>query len=77
MEVHDGKAVLYGCGDLVNDYEGIDGFEEYRGELRLVYLVRLDVGSGELVDLTMVPFQRTGSVSGVPHGRTPAGSRVC
>ena len=38
VEVHDGKAVLYGCGDLVNDYEGIDGFEEYRGELRLVYL---------------------------------------
>lgn len=57
VEVHDGRAVLYGCGDLVNDYEGIDGFEEYRGELRLLYLARLDAGSGELVNLTMVPFQ--------------------
>ena len=24
LEVHNGKLVVYGCGDLVNDYEGFD-----------------------------------------------------
>ena len=25
IEVYRNKLVLYGCGDLINDYEGIDG----------------------------------------------------
>ena len=43
--------VLYGCGDLIDDYEGIRGHEEYRIELALLYLVTLDRASGELVAL--------------------------
>ncbi len=27
IEIHDGKPILYGCGDLLNDYEGIDRYE--------------------------------------------------
>ncbi|MDX5400647.1 MAG: hypothetical protein LPK92_13145, partial [Actinomycetes bacterium] len=49
--------VLYGCGDLVNDYEGIGGHEGFRGDLRLLYLARVDRGGGVLRELRMVPFQ--------------------
>jgi poly-gamma-glutamate synthesis protein (capsule biosynthesis protein) len=57
IEVYRGGLVLYGCGDLVNDYEGISGFEEFRDDLRLLYLVRQDPDTKELRGLTMVPFQ--------------------
>jgi uncharacterized protein (DUF2267 family) len=36
-----GKPILYGTGDLVNDYEGIAGAEAYRGDLVLLYVVTL------------------------------------
>jgi poly-gamma-glutamate synthesis protein (capsule biosynthesis protein) len=58
LEVYRGKPVIYGCGDLINDYEGISGQEQYRTELALLYLVTLQRGSGELVSLEMVPLQR-------------------
>lgn len=57
LEIHHGKLILYGCGDLINDYEGIGGHEEYRGDLSLMYLPRLDVDTGELIELTLIPFQ--------------------
>lgn len=56
-EVYRGRLVLYGCGDLVNDYEGITGYEEFGDDLRLVYLARLDRRSGALADLTMRAFR--------------------
>ena len=28
IEVHRGKLILYGCGDFINDYEGIGGRKE-------------------------------------------------
>jgi hypothetical protein len=28
-----GKLILYGCGDVINDYEGISGHEQFRGDL--------------------------------------------
>jgi len=31
------RLILYGCGDFLNDYEGIRGYEEYRGDLALMY----------------------------------------
>ena len=57
VEVYRGGLVLYGCGDLVNDYEGIGGYESFRDDLRLLYLARLAPGTGELQELSMVPFQ--------------------
>ncbi|WP_262982399.1 CapA family protein [Sulfuriferula multivorans] len=36
------KPVLYGCGDFLNDYEGISGHEQYRGELALMYFPTLE-----------------------------------
>jgi poly-gamma-glutamate synthesis protein (capsule biosynthesis protein) len=42
LEVYDGRLVLYGCGDLVNDYEGIAGEgARYRDDLRVLYVVDL------------------------------------
>ena len=57
IEVYRGKLVLYGCGDLVNDYEGIAGWADYRDDLRLLYLPRLDPGTHDLKELRMVPLQ--------------------
>ena len=55
IEVYQGRLVLYGCGDLINDYEGISGFGRYRGELGLMYFARLHAATGKLSSLTMVP----------------------
>jgi poly-gamma-glutamate synthesis protein (capsule biosynthesis protein) len=56
IEVHRGRLVLYGCGDFLNDYEGIHGYEEYRGDLSLMYFVTLD-SAGRLRRLEMVPMK--------------------
>jgi len=61
IEVHRGRPILYGCGDFLNDYEGIGGSgEEYRGELVLMYLPALDPASGELLGLEMTPLRIAG-----------------
>jgi poly-gamma-glutamate capsule biosynthesis protein CapA/YwtB (metallophosphatase superfamily) len=57
LEVYRKKLILYGCGDLVDDYEGIGGHKEYRDDLRLLYFARLDPTTGELLDLRMAPLQ--------------------
>jgi poly-gamma-glutamate synthesis protein (capsule biosynthesis protein) len=56
IEVYRDRLVLYGCGDLVNDYEGISGHERFRSDLRLLYFVHLD-SDGRLDQLRMVPLQ--------------------
>jgi poly-gamma-glutamate capsule biosynthesis protein CapA/YwtB (metallophosphatase superfamily) len=57
IEVYRNKLVLYGCGDFVNDYEGIEGYEEFRGDLSLMYFASLDPSTGNLIRLEMVPTQ--------------------
>jgi poly-gamma-glutamate synthesis protein (capsule biosynthesis protein) len=57
IEIYQGKLVLYGCGDLLDDYEGIAGYETYRDDLRLLYLATIHVETGRLSALRMVPFQ--------------------
>ena len=57
IEVYRNRLILYGCGDFINDYEGIRGYEAYRGDLSVMYLPRLNAVSGELETLTLVPFQ--------------------
>lgn len=58
VEVYRGKLVLYGCGDFINDYEGIAGHETYRSELGLMYLPELETSSGRLRGLDMIAFER-------------------
>jgi poly-gamma-glutamate capsule biosynthesis protein CapA/YwtB (metallophosphatase superfamily) len=57
VEVFNGRLILYGCGDFLTDYEGISGYEMFRGDLALMYLVELDSGSGELITVQLVPMQ--------------------
>lgn len=56
IEVYDGKLILYGCGDLINDYEGIGGHEQFRTDLRLMYFPILDE-DGTLQSLEMIPVR--------------------
>jgi poly-gamma-glutamate synthesis protein (capsule biosynthesis protein) len=56
VDVWNGRLILYGCGDFINDYEGIGGYEPYRGDLVLMYFVTL-TATGELVQLEAVPMQ--------------------
>lgn len=56
LEIHQGRLILYGCGDFINDYEGIGGRERFRSDLTLMYLPTLEPG-GELAGLVMVPFR--------------------
>jgi len=57
IEVYQDKLILYGCGDFLNDYEGIGGDEHYRGDLGLMYFASMDPSSGKLVQLQMLPTQ--------------------
>jgi poly-gamma-glutamate capsule biosynthesis protein CapA/YwtB (metallophosphatase superfamily) len=57
IEIYRGRLILYGCGDFLNDYEGISGYEEFRGDLSLMYLPRLCAATGQLIDLRLVPFK--------------------
>jgi poly-gamma-glutamate synthesis protein (capsule biosynthesis protein) len=56
-EVYRGRLILYGCGDCIDDYEGIGGYEEFRGELRLLYFASLTPGAGTLQSLRMAPMR--------------------
>jgi poly-gamma-glutamate synthesis protein (capsule biosynthesis protein) len=57
IEVHRGRPILYGCGDFLNDYEGIAGHEVYRSDLRLMYFLQVDAAAGALVRLSMTPMR--------------------
>ncbi len=58
IEVYRNRPILYGCGDLINDYEGIGGYEKYRGDLGLTYVVTM--GSHGLETLEMTPMRMRG-----------------
>lgn len=57
IEVHKGKLILYGCGDLVNDYEGIGAHGELRSDWACLYFPTLDVRTGALLRLEIVPME--------------------
>lgn len=57
MEVYKGKLILYGTGDLINDYEGFEnrGEEKYN-QLGGIYIVDMDASSGNFSELRLVPM---------------------
>jgi poly-gamma-glutamate capsule biosynthesis protein CapA/YwtB (metallophosphatase superfamily) len=57
IEVFRGRLILYGCSDFLTDYEGISGYETFRGDLALMYLIELDPDTGELMSAQLVPMQ--------------------
>lgn len=57
IEIHEGKPIIYGCGDFLNDYEGIRGEEHYRPWLAPMYFVTIDVTSRIVESLEIIPMQ--------------------
>lgn len=57
FEVYRDKLILYGCGDFLNDYEGIGGYEEFRSDLTAMYFPTLDAITGNLSRLVLVPME--------------------
>ncbi len=56
IEVYRNRLILYGCGDFLNDYEGIKGYEEFRDDLVLMYFADIQP-AGTLAALDIVPLQ--------------------
>jgi len=57
IEVYQHRLILYGCGDFIDDYEGIEGYEQYRDDLGLMYFATLSQQGSGLVGLEMTPMQ--------------------
>jgi poly-gamma-glutamate capsule biosynthesis protein CapA/YwtB (metallophosphatase superfamily) len=57
IEIYKGRPILYGCGDFLNDYEGIEGYEEFRDDLAVMYLPVFAGMSGSLVEFALEVFQ--------------------
>lgn len=57
IEVFKNRLILYGCGDFLTDYEGISGYERFRGDLAGMYLIELESQRGELISAQLVPMQ--------------------
>jgi poly-gamma-glutamate capsule biosynthesis protein CapA/YwtB (metallophosphatase superfamily) len=57
IEVHRGRPILYGCGDLINDYEGIGGYEAFRPDLGVAYFLEIEARNG-LQRLELAVFRR-------------------
>ena len=57
IEIYRNRPIFYGCGDFLNDYEGINGFEEFRGDLSVMYFVSVSPATAECVALDMLPLQ--------------------
>ena len=54
IETYKGKLIIYGAGDFINDYEGIGGYEEFRGDLVLGYVVEIE--NLKINKLILLPF---------------------
>jgi poly-gamma-glutamate capsule biosynthesis protein CapA/YwtB (metallophosphatase superfamily) len=57
IEIYRGRLILYGCGDFIDDYEGIPGHDEYRHDLRVLYFPTVRRADGELVGMRIVPMR--------------------
>jgi poly-gamma-glutamate capsule biosynthesis protein CapA/YwtB (metallophosphatase superfamily) len=55
IEVYREHLILYGCGDLLTDYEGIGGHDSFQGELGALYLPTVEPASGKVTRLELVP----------------------
>lgn len=57
IEVYHNKLIIYGAGDFINDYEGINGYEQFRGELGLMYFPEVNQENGELISMKIFPME--------------------
>jgi poly-gamma-glutamate capsule biosynthesis protein CapA/YwtB (metallophosphatase superfamily) len=57
IEIYRERPILYGCGDLINDYEGIEGYEGFRPDLALMYFPVFEADSGRLLEFSLAPMR--------------------
>jgi poly-gamma-glutamate synthesis protein (capsule biosynthesis protein) len=57
IELYHDRLILYGCGDFLNDYEGILGYEQFRDDLVLMYFPTFEPLTGGLLRLKMIPLR--------------------
>jgi poly-gamma-glutamate synthesis protein (capsule biosynthesis protein) len=57
IEIYRDRLILHGCGDFIDDYEGITGYERFRDDLGLIYFATIECGTGRLIRLQMTPTQ--------------------
>jgi poly-gamma-glutamate synthesis protein (capsule biosynthesis protein) len=57
IEIYHDRLILYGCGDFIDDYEGISGYERYRDDLVLMFFPSVSQQTGRLLMLEMTPLQ--------------------
>lgn len=57
IEIYRGRPIMYGCGDLINDYEGIGGHEELRPGLGLIYLPTFAPASAIMTGMQLEVWQ--------------------
>lgn len=69
MEPYHDRIIFYGCGDFMDDYEGISGYEVFRDDLTLMYFLNLSSNDGSLMSLQMAPMQ-------IKHFRLERAARV-
>ena len=55
--MHRGKLILYGCGDLINDYEGIGAHGKLRSDVGCLYFATIGARGAALQRLDIVPLQ--------------------
>lgn len=55
LEVHRGRLIVYGCGDLINDYEGIEPHGPLRSDVGCLYRITLEA-DGALRSAQVVPM---------------------
>lgn len=57
VEIYKGHPIIYGCGDFINDYEGIGGYEIFRDDLTLMYFVTCETNPFALLKLELICLQ--------------------
>lgn len=57
IEIYRDRLILYGCGDFIDDYEGITGYERYRDDLVLMFFPSVSQRTGRLETIEMTPLQ--------------------
>ncbi len=57
IERYHNRLILHGCGDFLNDYEGIGGRQDYRGNLTLMYRIRINPWERCLTEVRLIPLE--------------------
>ena len=56
MEIYKEKPVLYGCGDFINDYEGIDTQQIFRDDISMMFFITMNTKNKKLKNVNLVPL---------------------